>query len=317
MEGRTAVRPNVACEQASIVAPWATSMEGRTAVRPNRRHPRRRLGGPRYFNGGPDGRPAKPQLDARAPKLPQATSMEGRTAVRPNRGQRPAVAAADMALQWRAGRPSGQTSGGSWPSAWWNPLQWRAGRPSGQTDPRRRGAGLVDHTSMEGRTAVRPNQHDTTRHDTRCKTSMEGRTAVRPNPTPPAQPRRSPHFNGGPDGRPAKHPPASPAHRATTAPSMEGRTAVRPNTSVVTPVAVPAAVLQWRAGRPSGQTPLARYGTFELHIRGRLRAVSEALGSFEGPIPLSRCGLPCATRLRAVPGASGPNLALASDDRRA
>ena len=230
MEGRTAVRPNPAPVGVHSRGD-DTSMEGRTAVRPNLYRIWHGLATRSHFNGGPDGRPAK--LEGTAEQLTTA-----------------------LALQWRAGRPSGQTSLSAGVADASNVLQWRAGRPSGQT-PIWAAANAAQHA----------------------------------------------HFNGGPDGRPAKL--ASPAvflsvrlllqwragrpsgqtmwselvvlcarvelqwragrpsgqtrveighTRRCTVTSMEGRTAVRPNVTWVQLTSGTTPRLQWRAGRPSGQT---------------------------------------------------------------
>ena len=133
---------------------------------------------------------------------------------------------------------------------------------------------------MEGRTIVRPDHILRDRHIRPSAPSMEGRTIVRPD----GQSRvrgceRHSSFNGGPDNRPARHPPQRPfAPRVTEPPSMEGRTIVRPDQTCLADDLPPTATfnggpdnrparrdssatlvgvsgsLQWRAGQSSGQT---------------------------------------------------------------
>ena len=204
MEGRTAVRPNSSVRMLAMgcIHP---SMEGRTAVRPNT------------------------SAGTLASPPPPPPSMEGRTAVRPNQPMSLERMTGAQALQWRAGQLSGQTRFPARGISQEVGLQWRAGQLSGQTMSVKAAPVTRLAPSMEGRTAVRPNDDQHPRPRPRLPPSMEGRTAVRPNPeTTHKSVRWHPSFNGGPDSCPAKLGRSS-GSDVEHVPSMEGRTAVRPN----------------------------------------------------------------------------------------
>ena len=220
-------------------------MEGRTIVRPDTR--KANATGPLLFtfNGGPDNRPARPEIEAVMTDH-RFPSMEGRTIVRPDSHVSFTTSLVSSTLQWRAGQSSGQTLSSSPVNMTPLDLQWRAGQSSGQTHNRGDQFRARVVPSMEGRTIVRPDkQRQVTVHYLRSP-SMEGRTIVRPDcdrPRPIHACRKS--FNGGPDNRPARH--------GTVIQTRAGH--VR---------------LQWRAGQSSGQTVfdhVAGFGVLFLQWR--------------------------------------------------
>ena len=235
MEGRTIVRPDLVAfnrwHRASILQ-WRAgqssgqtprralygsrrgtpSMEGRTIVRPDHHQ----YGSTRHatasFNGGPDNRPARPQLPGYQPA--SQSLLQWRAGQ--SSGQTKILFVSSsvlMTLQWRAGQSSGQTLIPEDKPVALRRLQWRAGQSSGQTYAQLLKVSTRRTPSMEGRTIVRPDMSSDTitvgirsnlqwragqsSGQTRCpsclrkiadRPSMEGRTIVRPDPMPVMSP---------------------------------------------------------------------------------------------------------------------------------